>query len=79
MYKGIKCDVYYYVFQEGSKQNKYAMLFNHATGMPVVFSFIGYDNLFGSHYDEYVFEYDTIETSFDESVFDIYQSKCVVY
>ena len=73
------CDVYYYEFQEGTKQNKYSMLINHATGMPAVFSFTGYDTLFGSHYDEYVIEYDTIKTSFDESVFNIYQCKCVVY
>ena len=52
------------------------MLFNQKTGAPVVFSFIGYDNLFGSHYDEYVFEYDEVDTNVDPSVFDIYQSEC---
>ena len=75
MFKGVECDLYYYMFQEGTKQNKYTMLINHATGMPAVFSFIGYDNVFGSHFDEYVFEYDKIETTIDDSVFNIYQRK----
>ena len=75
MYKGMKCDVYYYEFQVGTKQNKYAMLINPTTGMPTVLSFIGYDSVFGSHFDEYVFEYDKIETSVDDSVFNIYNCK----
>lgn len=50
------------------------MLVNQASKMPVVFAFIGYDNLFGSHYDEYAIEYDSIETSVDSSVFNIYRS-----
>ena len=54
------------------------MLVNPATGMPVLLTFVGYDNVFGSHYDQYVFEYDKIETSIDYSVFSIYQSKHVI-
>ena len=75
MYKGITCEVYYYEHKEGNKVNKYTVLINQATQMPAVFFFVGYDNLFGSHYDEYLFEYDKIETTVDSSVFDIYQCK----
>ena len=78
MYKGITCDVYYYEFQENTKLNKYDMLVDHATGLPVMFTFTGFDSVFGSHYDHYVFEYDKIETSFDDSVFNIYQSEHVI-
>ena len=74
-YKGITCEVYYYEYTVGEKVNKYTMLIDQASGMPLVFAFIGYDDLFGSHYDEYVIEYDKVETTVDSSVFDIYHSK----
>jgi len=67
--------VYYYEQMENTKKNAYTMLVDQTSGTPVAFTFIGYDNLFGSHYDEYVIEYDSIKTSFDPSVFNIYQSK----
>ena len=54
------------------------MLINHATGMPVLLTFTGVDNVLGSHYDQYVFEYDKVETTIDYSVFDIYQSEHVI-
>ena len=75
MYKGMECEVYYYEYTVNKKVNKYALLINPNTGMPAVLSFIGYDNVLGSHFDEYVFEYNTIETTVDSSVFDIYQCK----
>ena len=63
------------MYQEGSKLNKYSVLTDAATDMIVALSFLGYDNLFGSHYDEYALEYFKIDTTFDSSVFDIYQCK----
>jgi len=61
--------------EAGNKSQEYTMLVNKDTNMPVVFHFIGYDDLFGSHYDEYVLEYDLVDTKIDPSVFDIYKSK----
>lgn len=58
-----------------SKSQEYTVLVNKATKMPVIFRFIGYDDLFGSHFDEYILEYDSVDTSVDPSVFDIYKSK----
>ena len=69
------CDLYYYGVTEGSKQNAYTVFSSQSTHTLMAFVFKGYDNVFGSHYDEYAFEYDKIETNFDSSVFDIYQSE----
>jgi len=71
--------VYYYENTVNTKKNAYSMLINKATQMPMVFRFVGYDELFGSHYDEYVLLYYTINTSsIDPSVFDIYKCKFCV-
>ena len=60
-----------------TKSQEYTVLVNKATNMPVVFRFVGFDDLFGSHFDEYVLEYNTVDTNVDPSVFDVYKSKSV--
>ena len=47
----------------------------HLDQFPVFFRFIGYDRLFGSHYDEYIIEYNTFDTQIDSTQFDIEKSK----
>ena len=42
---------------------------------PVFFRFVGYDRLFGSHYDEYIVEYNTFSSDVDASKFDVVSSK----
>ena len=79
MYNGKECEIYYYSYTVGEKVNRYTMWIDQATQNPVMFFFVGYDDLFGSHYDEYVIEYDTVETTMNSSAFDIYQCKyCVI-
>ena len=56
------------------KNNSYYCFVNQATKLPILFYFIGYDNLFGSHYDQYDIVYIPIDDDFDDSVFDLYQS-----
>ena len=78
MYNGVICEVYYYEHTEENKVNKYTMLFDQASGSPMAFFFVGYDTLFGSHYDEYLLEYDKVETTVNSSAFDVYKCKhCV--
>lgn len=45
----------------------------------MILHFVGYDRLFGSHYDEYVVEYTTFTSSTpDPSVFDYQESELIV-
>jgi len=72
----VETTVYYYQKVVNTKKNAYSMLINKATKMPLLFRFVGYDELFGSHYDEYILEYDMINTSsIDPAVFDIYKGE----
>ena len=75
MYNGVEYELYFYQYTEGYKDNRYTILIDQTTGLPAALTFIGYDDVFGSHYDEYAFTYDKIETNMDPSVFDIY--KCM--
>ena len=47
---------------------------------PVFFRFVGYDRLFGSHYDEYIIEYNTFSSdNVDTSPFDVVKSELLTY
>ena len=59
----------------GTKKNEYYFYLDSTTNNPMFFYFKGYDELMGSHYDQYVFTYTTVEVNFDDSVFDIYNSE----
>ena len=75
-YNGIEVSVYLSSFAEGNKVNNYTLLVRKDNGNPVVLHFIGYDRLFGSHYDEYDVVYTTFKSgSPDPTVFDIQDSK----
>ena len=43
---------------------------------PVVFSFLGFDRLFGSHYDQYAIVYQDFSVGVNASVFDVDFSGC---
>ena len=43
----------------GSKNNNYTLLVDASTGYPRILTFLGYDRLFGSHYDKYIITYDS--------------------
>ncbi|EGD75699.1 hypothetical protein PTSG_07816 [Salpingoeca rosetta] len=63
MYRGLFCDLYTYSYLVGAKSNTYSFYVNRATGLPVGFEMRGYDDLLGSHYDEYdIYFYDFIVT-----------------
>ena len=79
MYEGVKASVYISSFVNGNKVNNYTMLVAKDNGAPLVLHFVGYDRLFGSHYDEYDVIYKTFSSSApDPSVFDFQESKCYI-
>lgn len=79
VYKGMNVEVYLSSFMQEAKNNSYKLLIRKDTRAPVLLHFIGYDRLFGSHYDEYIVMYDTFTVGVkDESVFDLEQSKCML-
>jgi len=45
----------------GSKKNTYTMHVDYATKAPKRYVMMGYDTLFGSHYDKYYVTYSTYE------------------
>ena len=46
-------------FTENTKNNNYTLIVNSKME-PQVLQFIGFDRLFGSHYDEYVIMYESV-------------------
>ena len=59
-----------YVHTVGTKVNTYTLQVSMDTREPKFYEMMGYDSLFGSHYDKYTITYDTYTTKFDDSVFD---------
>ena len=59
----------------GAKNNTYVIYLNSNSKLPAAFYFLGYDKLFGSHYDMYYLTYQFVSGSFDDSVFEYYSSK----
>lgn len=82
-YEGLACDRYVMKETNGYKRNTYTLFVLPPTEempfkVPVYFEFVGYDNLFGSHYDKYVIKYVTFkvyEDGIPEKVFEISSSK----
>ena len=54
----------------GTKVNTYTLHVSKDTREPKYYEMMGYDSLFGSHYDKYTITYDTYTTKYDDSVFD---------
>ena len=71
VYEGVEVALYLSSFREEKRDNNYTLLVRKDNGFPVVLHFVGYDRLFGSHYDEYVILYKTFVPGVDPSVFDI--------
>ena len=75
-YSGVECSVYRSYFSHGNKENNYTLLVRKDNAKPVVLHFVGFDRLFGSHYDEYDIVYtDFVSSAPDPSVFDYQTSK----
>ena len=80
MYQGIKVSLYISSFENGNKVNNYTLIVAKNNGAPLVLHFVGYDRLFGSHYDEYDVIYSTFSsTAPDPSVFEFQESKCYTF
>ena len=76
-YNGVECSIYISYFSHGNKVNNYTLLVRKDNGKPVVLHFVGFDRLFGSHYDEYDVVYtDFVSSAPDPNVFDYHKSKC---
>ena len=63
-YQDIEVSVYISYFVKNDRTNNYTLLVRKDNSQPLVLHFIGYDRLFGSHYDEY----DIIYTQFNSNV-----------
>ncbi|XP_065192926.1 digestive cysteine proteinase 1-like [Sycon ciliatum] len=77
------CDMFRYEFTNGMKTNKYTftVLTEGIHAIPISFHFIGYDELFGSHYDEYLVTYTkfAIVGEFPEGTFEPEVKECTGY
>lgn len=63
--------IYLSSFVEGDKVNNYSLLVRKDNSHPVLLHFVGFDRLFGSHYDEYDILYNSFVVGApDPSVFD---------
>lgn len=73
---GVQCDVWQLVEMAGKKKNTYTMWVNSKTQEPVRYEMMGYDTLFGSHYDKYYVDYKNYQTqNISESMFSPPESK----
>lgn len=58
------------------KDNAYVFYLDADTLKPVMLYFLGYDRMFGSHYDEYVIQYNSFtEDISDGSIFNVPDGK----
>lgn len=66
-------------FTENNKDNRYELLVN-SDMTPYSLSFVGYDRLFGSHYDEYIIMYTEFSpTKPNPTKFKVPDGKVVIY
>lgn len=71
-WRGIKCQMYQQVDQEGDKRSTYTFYINAETKHPVHYEMFGYDTLIGSHFDKYTIDYYNYdENATDASLFRI--------
>ena len=79
MFNNVETTLYYLEETRNYKNNTYELYVSSLSqpNIPVYFHFIGYDWLFGSHYDEYTIIYDEFEMGIiiPESIFDVPESK----
>eukprot|EP00455_Lapot_gusevi_P028847 TRINITY_DN308_c0_g1_i1.p1 TRINITY_DN308_c0_g1~~TRINITY_DN308_c0_g1_i1.p1 ORF type:complete len:527 (-),score=215.71 TRINITY_DN308_c0_g1_i1:82-1662(-) len=57
---GIPCQDWRLIQTQNGRTNTYDLYVNPDTSLPVQYRMMGYDSLFGSHYDEYVLNYNAI-------------------
>ena len=63
-------------YTEGDKDNFYQMIVSADDNTPIQLYFLGFDRLFGSHYDEYVVMYDEFSSKTpDDSSFSVPDGK----
>lgn len=71
-WKGVRCQVYQFIDQEGDKKSTYTYYVDATTKHPVHYEMFGYDSLIGSHFDKYYIDYYNYdENPIDPSIFDI--------
>lgn len=71
-WRGIKCQVYESVDQQGDKRSVYSFYVNADTKQPVHYEMFGYDTLLGSHFDKYEIDYYNYdENPIDSNIFQI--------
>ena len=70
-YKGQYVEDWRLVQERGARVNTYTLYIKKGTNQPVYYEMLGYDSLYGSHYDDYKITYDSYTTGFDDSVFDV--------
>ena len=71
-YKDSDASLYLSSFTEGTKDSNYTLLVDADTQAPILLEFVGYDRLFGSHYDKYIIQYSTfISGPLPSSIFDV--------
>ena len=81
MMNSVQCDVWQNVTiigdKFGRKKNVYTMWVKASDQSPVRYEMMGYDSLFGSHYDRYYVNYETYDSKDkpDPKTFDLIKSK----
>ncbi|CAF0898668.1 unnamed protein product [Rotaria sordida] len=78
-WRGIKCQMYQTIDQEGDKKSTYTYYINAETKHPVHYEMFGYDTLIGSHFDKYTIDYYNYdEEPIDPNLFRITdEMKCI--
>ena len=72
MINGQNVSIFISHFVENTKTNTYTLAVRSIDKTPYMFYFVGYDNLLGSHFDEYVIYYDEfVSKAPPTSVFEI--------
>jgi C1A family cysteine protease len=70
---GVDCQQWVFKQVNGEKVGVYTFSVAATTGVPVQYSWVGYDNLFGSHFDQYVVDYEQFIPgvgTFNQTTFD---------
>ena len=79
-YQESKVSVYTSSDTVGTKNSNYTLLVDSDTGAPRVLTFLGYDRLFGSHYDKYIITYNSFTNDPPEpQTFEVPSGKANLY
>ncbi|CAF3433511.1 unnamed protein product [Rotaria sp. Silwood1] len=78
-WRGIKCQMYQSIDQEGDKKSTYTYYINAETKHPIHYEMFGYDTLIGSHFDKYTIDYYNYdEEPIDANLFHVTdEMKCI--